>query len=249
MNHFPIPKEHGAYVVLIAAWLLGIVYSHCVDVPGFVLSLVFPLSLFFLQEPIRRIIRRKPKEKVGFDPLSLFLAVIAIASGAILALHSPDILYLSLPLTLIVLLYFYFVRKRSPAMILSLIGFCGLALIAPLTILASNCRITIGHLAAVWLFAILFFSGSLLCVNIRLSGGRGVTIATIYHIFAFSAMILLSYSHNLPYSTIAVIGISSVRLLVIIIYRNRYIKLKIKYIGIQESVVAGLGVIISALPF
>lgn len=249
MNNYSIPKEHGAYVVLVAAWLLGIVYSHSPDVTGSALALILPLSIFFLQEPIRILVRRKKKEKIELHPFALLCIISTLVTGLILTLHSPRILYLTAPLFVIALLYFYFVRKRSAAIILSLVGFLGLALITPLTILASPSVMAPRDLAITWLFAALFFCGSLVCVNIRLSGGSGIWQAILYHILASAVILFFVYVHALPHSAIAVISVSFLRLLLIIPYRKQYSTLRIRYIGIQESVIAGLGVIISALPF
>ncbi|MFI5264317.1 MAG: YwiC-like family protein [Candidatus Kapaibacterium sp.] len=249
MNNYPIPKEHGAYVVLLAAWLFGIVYSHCVDITGFALALILPLSLFFLQGPVRPLIHRKRKEKIRLHPFSITCFGISLFSGLLLALHSPRILYSSVPLAVITALYFYFVRRRSAQLLLSFIGFSGLALITPVTVLASNCEITVSNLIIIWLFVSLFFWGSLVCVNIRLSGGNGIARAMIYHILASTIILFFAYYHSLRYSAITVIGISFLRLVIIIIYHSRYVKIKMKHIGIQESIIAALGVIVSALPF
>ncbi|MDP4235907.1 MAG: YwiC-like family protein [Bacteroidota bacterium] len=249
MNKISIPKEHGAYVVLLAAWLLGIVYSTCVDVIGFALALILPLSLFFLQEPIRRIFRPRSKGNAQFDLFSLFLVVVALSSAALILIRAPETVFIGIPVVMVAVLYFYFIRKRSTPIILSLIGFVGLSLITPLTIVAARCPIRIEFLVSIWLLAAFFFCGSVLCVNIRLSAGRGVRLASIYHVVALIVMILLVQYGYLPLSAIAVIGISFFRLLLISMNKKTYVRLPIKIIGIQESVVTALGVLISMFKF
>ncbi|MFI5265026.1 MAG: YwiC-like family protein, partial [Candidatus Kapaibacterium sp.] len=218
MDHFSFPKEHGAYVVLFAGWLFGIIYSPCNDIAGFVLALIFACSLFFLQEPIRILFRGKGKRNIRLHRFSIIFILTAILSGILLMIRSSRILYLAFPLMIIAIVYFSLVRKRTPAIALSLIGFSGLALITPLTIVASNCAIAVPDLATIWLFSSLFFWGSLVCVNIRLSGVRAIAPAAGYHLFACAVTILFVRLHDLPNSAIAVIAVSCLRLIVISLY-------------------------------
>ncbi|MEO6941368.1 MAG: YwiC-like family protein [Candidatus Kapaibacterium sp.] len=248
MSNFPFPKEHGAYVVLIAAWLLGIIFAPCLDMIGVVLTFSLSVSLFLLQGPLRKFLRYRNAKKNTFDLPTLILSAIGILSGLLLGIHSPHSILLAIPLLPIAFLYLLFLKKRSTPTQLSLIGFTGLSLAVPLVMLSSNCTVSIGILFSVWLFATLFFCSSVFCVEVRLSGKPAIGRALLYHFGALGIVVGCVVLGKLPYTAIIVMSIALARILLISIYHEVYRKLPLKYIGILESIVALLGVLTSAVP-
>ncbi len=238
------PKEHGAYIVLLCAWLFGIVYAPRVDILAFGCSLALAASFFLLQEPLKRLARH---DGYTVNGMTIFLCGVVLINGGILLVHAIKIIILLIPFLLLVLLYRYLIRKRYTTIQRSLIGFSAIALLTPLTVYAADNSIRIVSVFSLWIFSALFFCTSPYCVAIRLSHGNQVRPALLYHSAALALCYLAVRSSLLTYSALIALIIPIGRLLVILFFRSWYSKLPIKYIGIQESVVALAGVLLSAL--
>ncbi|HET9136773.1 MAG TPA: YwiC-like family protein [Candidatus Kapabacteria bacterium] len=241
------PKEHGAYVVLLSAWLFGIVFSHESDNYGFTLSLILSGSLFCLQEPIKDFINGRKKSVSHSVIYVVLFSSLALCSGILLLVKSIGIPQLIVPLIAVVLSFSIATRSRYSVIVKSMIGFIGLSLVTPLTILSAQSASDIVRLLAIWVFVALFFCSSIFCVEIRISKGSKITTAILYHVLTVAITAILISSNLLPIATVAPLCVITIRFVLVLLFQKRYSTIAIKHIGIQESIVALAGVLFTTI--
>ncbi|MBS1902192.1 MAG: YwiC-like family protein [Bacteroidetes bacterium] len=235
---YRIPREHGAYVVLIASWVFGVLYTHPTDTAGSALALTSALSIFLLQDPFKQFSRPKRGSNPFASTAALTLALLGAVSGTAMIARTPSVAMCVVPLTVIGALYFVMLRNKRSAIARSFVGFAGLTLLTPMTMLASGSAASLTALFLVWIFATLFFCTSIYCVAIRLSESGAMRNALLYHGIAFAIVSILVRSQLLPISAVWCMLVPLVRFVLIVFTRERYTRLPIKYIGIQETIVA-----------
>jgi hypothetical protein len=245
----PIPREHGAYVILACSWLLGLLGSPRIEPLPSLLSLVAVFSLFLMQEPLRllQVARRTGRNgasRPGMIRWALATGSLAVIAGTPVVLARPEILWLLLPASAVMVAYGLLVARRAPMNRLSLAGFIGLALTAPGARIAAAGGFPAGELLALWLLAACFFCGSSFCVNIRLKGDKAVAPAIRFHLAAMGVTFALVALGLAPPIALAAMLPAIAKLVWIIRDIPRYRAMPLKRIGIQESLVAILFVIL-----
>jgi hypothetical protein len=248
----PLPREHGAYVILASAWLLGVLQAPSVDPFRAALSLVAIAMAFFVQEPIRQllVIRRtgRNRERRRFlIEWSAAMTLLGLDAAAPIAISQPAILWLLLPAGIVGGLYGAMLLRRASMDALATVGFIGLSLAAPAASIASSGRFAPFEVLGLWLLAAMFFCGSSYSVRIRLKGAYSVTEAVGYHLMALAGVACLTLVTLLPPIALVAILPGGAKLLWILRDVDRYRRLPLKRIGIQESVVSLLFVIIYSL--
>lgn len=250
----PIPREHGAYVVVLTCWLLGVFAAHSIQSAPMLLSLVTVLAGFAAVEPLRLFLvgRRSGRATVDEGRRNLrwaaILFVVMIAAGIPLVLLRPAVLWLA-PAGLIVFgVYFWMISRKASMSDLSFVGFAGLALAGPLARIASDPVWAPLELGALWLFVALFFCASAWCVRIRLVGRDGLVSATVAHVVLTASTIALVITGALPGIAIAAIVPAIVRFAWVSVDIPRYRRQPLKRIGIVETVIA-LGLVVAAVWF
>jgi hypothetical protein len=245
----PLPREHGAYIVLACSWILGLIQAPGIDIPYALLSLVAVAMIFIMQEPIRLLLMmqrtgRNTGSRTGTIAWGVTMGTVALLAGMPILLHRPAILWMLLPSAVVAGTYVMMLRRRASMNSLALVGFVGLALAAPAGRIAVAGGFDPVELLGLWLLATLFFCGSSYCVNIRLKGARGVAPALWYHAGALLVTILLALSGLLPGIAVATMLLAAGKLVWILADMERYRALPLKHIGILESCVSLLFVII-----
>lgn len=246
-SQYRIPKEHGAYVVLIASWVVGMLYTPHADLTGFALVLATSLSLFLLQDPFKQFARPKRTANPFANASVLTLGLIGASSGIALLARTPRVAICVIPLAVIGAVYFTMLRSRRGAIARSFVGFAGLTLVSPMTMIAAGNSDPLDQAIVVWIFSTLFFCTSIYCVAIRLKEAHAVRNAIVYHIVATGVIGCLVALNVISAGAFISMFIPTVRLVLILGYRKRYTSLAIKFIGIQETVVALCALAVIAL--
>ena len=236
------PSEHGAYIILLAAWLWGVIFSTVVRVEGSVLVLAVALTLFLSQESVRRLLRARTAR---LHPVIIGTLLLSLATSVLLIVRYPSVMYVTVPTILLGLLYFLIARKKVSPYTRSAIGFTLLSLIAPATMLANNEAATADSIL-VWLGVACFATSSVLVVGIRLDQANAFQRALWFHI-AYgigSILLLLSGSISLALCMLSVVAI--MRYVIVVATRNAYRSLPLKVVGILESIVTVIALLSAA---
>lgn len=239
----PIPREHGAYVVLGACWLFGIFSSDAVEALPAALSLVTALAGFTLTEPARMLAAslisgRNAAYRRGWIAWIAALAAVALSAGIPLLVLRPVILWALPPALLLLAGYLWLTSRRASMTDLSIIGFIGLSITAPLARVAATDTWTVGLLASLWLFTALFFCASAWCVRVRLVGRDGLALATAAHVALLGLTSGLVARDLLPWIALAAIAPALVRFLWVAFDVARYRQQTLKRIGLMETAIA-----------
>jgi YwiC-like protein len=240
-SSFVLPREHGAYIILIASWVWGIIFSPLNDALGFVLVFAVAFHLFLVQESVRRTLRSPAG---SLHPAVLAIVTAAAAAAAVLIIKTPFILVIAAPVALLSLLYFSIAHKGP--FVRSALGFILLSLITPATIVASG-NTDYFYLFLSWLGIGFFATSSVAIVGIRLDQPKADERALIFHIIY--SIVVLAYSiiigSLMPGLGIALVAI--VRYILVATAKSRYIVLPLKTVGIIESIVTIIALTVSAL--
>lgn len=237
------PREHGAYAVLLASWLVGLVVSDSIRATEIVLSIVAFLALFVAQEPLKHIIRglKKSHPLAEHDVSRLFsLLLFGVSGFALLSRSHGALLWILVPGTVTALLGLWLYYRRASMYLQSLAGFAALTLAGPALVLMSDGSADshqISRAVELWLELTLFFWASAMIVNVRIDPSSARTTAILLGMFLLCSLIGL----NLGFLSIA----SFVALVVVILrymlarsYIERYKKLSLKRIGMIETIAA-----------
>jgi hypothetical protein len=246
----PIPREHGAYVVLAACWLFGIFTADEVAPLPAALSLVAALAAFMLSEPARLIVhslrsgRDAPRRRF-WSIWTAALGAIAVGAGAPLVALRPDVAW-ALPLALVLsVVYLWLTSRRASMTDLSIVGFLGLSMVAPVARMAAG-DWTIAGLGAIWTYTALFFCASAWCVRVRLVGSEGLPLAAAAHTALLALTLILAARGVLPVIALVAIAPAIVRFLWVALDVARYRQQTLKRIGLLETAIALMLVVASA---
>jgi hypothetical protein len=248
MKKLPIPKEHGAYIVLIASWLVGVVIGGYSDIITNILILVSAFSFFLLGESLRLAIKSRIQgQKPELSVWTLLLLLIAITTSALVLLHAPWLLWFAPHIILFIGAYSVALSQRARTIALTYIGFGALSLLAPIVVCANNQGASDILLIALWVGCALFFAASAATVNIRFDGKRGIAPAVVVHVLAFNVIGVWVHTGHLTHGFLTAMLLAIIRFIIVLVMRERYQKLALKYIGIQESFIAALLIVSVAI--
>jgi hypothetical protein len=239
----PIPREHGAWVVLGTCWLFGIFTADAVAPLPAALLLVAALAGFALTEPARLLAfslrsgRTTPRRRSWIRWIVL-LAVAAAAAAIPLAILRPHILWALPPAVVLFVTYLRMTSRRASMTDLSIIGFLALSLVAPLARIAADGGGTPAGLAVLWLFTALFFCASAWCVRVRLVGSTGLPLAAAAHSGLLALTSVLVARELLPAIALVAIAPAMLRFVWVLLDVARYRKQTLKRIGIVETALA-----------
>ncbi len=245
MNIRPIPisKEHGAWVVLASAWLLGIVYARGGDIVPIMLTALVALSAVVLLESQRALIRcgrvARLRTQIGhYTNWSILSAFIAMIAAIPLLTAVPRLLAVVIPSALIFGLYALLEYRRAPMMVLSAVGFVGMALLAPATAIAAGSSAGWAELAGLWVVSALFFSTSVFRIKVRLNGFGALMPTAAFHTLVVGVAGILVIAEVIPIGGFIAV-VPAVALLGWIAFDlDRYRAWPLKRIGLLESVIA-----------
>lgn len=250
LSTLPIPREHGAYVVLGACWLFGIFSAESVAPLESALSLGVTLAGFTLAEPARLLARslklgQNASERGRWMVWIAALGAVALACGVPLLLLRPVVLWALPPALALLAGYLWLTSRRASMTDLSIVGFLGLSLTAPLARVAATDVWTPGVLAALWLFTALFFCASAWCVRVRLVGHDGLALANAAHVALVALTTVLVARELLPVIALIAIAPAVARFAWVALDTARYRQWTLKRIGLIETAIALVLVIAS----
>jgi 4-hydroxybenzoate polyprenyltransferase len=236
-------------VILACAWLLGVIQAPTVNPLHAGLALVAVAMAFMVQEPIRQllVIRRTGRNRErrrGLIEWTAAMALVGLDAAAPLALSQPQILWLLIPVGIIGGVYAVMLTRRASMDTLATVGFVALSLAAPAASIASSGRFDPVAMLGLWLLAAMFFCGSSYSVRIRIKGAWSITQAVGYHLCALACVAALTLTTLLPPIALLAILPGGAKLLWILRDVDRYRRLPLKRIGLQESAFSLLFVII-----
>jgi hypothetical protein len=239
----PIPREHGAYVVLVTCWLFGILTAGSVEALPAALSLATAFAGFTLSEPARLLAQslRSGRNAAGRPGLVAWVAALALAAAATgipLAMLRPEILWALLPSVALFALYLWLTSRRAAMVDLSIIGFIGLSIVAPIARVAAGPAWSIWELAAIWSYTALFFCASAWCVRVRLVGVEGIPLAAAAHTALLALTAILVARDILPLVALVAIVPALARFVWVWLDVARYRRQTLKRIGLLETALA-----------
>jgi len=239
-NRPSLPGEHGAYIVLLCSWLLGMLRAPGIDPIPTALSLVTPLALFLGLGPSRALLRNKRLgRRVSSDSIDLrwtiVLAGTGLLAGLALLASRPDVLMLAIPAVLLGAIYLVAEYRRRSMTTLSMIGFVALALTGPLARIAAAPNATTTELLLLWLLPAAFYSASAYTVHIRLVGAPGIRRAVGFHLTVTAALVALASAGLVPLVAVVAMLVAVGKLVWIVLDLGRYRAMTLKRIGLLES--------------
>ncbi len=211
-SRMPIPREHGAWGILIGAFLSVPAYTKTLSLPQ-CLFLLAILLLFVSREPLLQVVRGRFRKDLFY--WFLFFAVSGmglLAFTAFLAKFPALVGYTGL-MSLFFVIEMYLVRRgKAMSFVSHLMGTIGLTTIAPLTLLI-HLQSPTTAVFFIWFLNILFFVSGILFVRYEIAlksksarGYREVqryrVAMVLYHLLLLLFFAVLIYADNLLTSTI-----------------------------------------------
>jgi hypothetical protein len=188
-----LPKEHGAYIILITSMITGIARARSVT-SGTVLT-VFMVGFAYLSyTPLLQWMRSK--ERTGFRSQPFIYGI----TGMGLAVMCSIPLFLSLRYfgvfigvgALVYVFAFFLNRGRQKRMVVNeFIVFASLCAAAPLGYYASTGTLN-DTVLTLWIFNLLFFCSTIFSVKIRLHGKAFILPTAIY--MTLAALVLCGFA-------------------------------------------------------
>ena len=164
----PFPKEHGAWGILIGAFLSVIAYTKAVSLSQ--ICLLFSIVLFYIaRASFLNILRGKNKHREGFwffvfaglGWLGMLLTAYLAQYWEILGWSLIMLPFLGAEVLLIKF-------RKQMSLLAQLIGTIGLSMIAPLTMLLYQQKVTFSA-GFIWLIDALFFTSGILFVRYQIA--------------------------------------------------------------------------------
>lgn len=228
--------EHGASISLAVCFFLGVWFAGRWN-GNTSLALAAAVAGFELQLPLVRLLRRK-----RLDPRliiwTILYGIVTVSSALTLWLRVPAlgrIYAVGAAVLLINLFWVYRGDQKSIPNELSI--FTGLCLALPFAYTATT-GFMAQDLLGLWLLCTLVFSSAIFTVRLRLFGDPAVTKATVYHIVALAMVFLLVRVNLLPPALAWTFLIPLAKLVVILLWMDRYRRLKLTHIGLIETALA-----------
>lgn len=238
MTKIAFPKEHGAYVVLIASWLIGATVGGWSEPIVSVALLFSALAVFIAEHSLRQYVKTRTA-----IPVALLIVVLAVSilGGIVVIRYEKMVPFVLLGIG-VTASYIIALQQRSSTITRTYIGFSGLTLLAPLAASLSDQQ-NAAELAVLWIMMTLLYLASAATVNIRLTAGKIKLPAYAMNALVVISCILLVIFYHLTTALIICLVISSVRFLVVLAWEDRYIRLRVKIVGIIESAISLLFIV------
>lgn len=246
------PREHGAYVVLLASWLVGVMSAQMLDAASVTLSLAVFLALFIAQEPLKHVLRglKRNEPLDDHDVSRLFsLMLFGVSGFALLSRVHSTLLWTLLPGAACALSGLWLNHRRASMFAQSLAGFAALTLAGPALLLIGSphsADANISQAAALWGELTLFFWASAMIVNVRIDIRSERSTRLVLGAFLLLAIILTSLN-VFSYAALVSLGLLVARYVWVITDLDRYKRLSLKKIGIIETITAVVMVVLYAI--
>lgn len=176
-----IPKEHGAWAMWIAPYIIGMLLAG----PKWI-HLLLLISIFFAYISVTPLLQgiRRPKEQKEMFKLSFIYLLIAGILGFPVLINHPKLLFILLLVAPFFAINIYFVRiKRERAFLNDLAGVIGLSS----TLLVAyyiGLKEFSTEIFIVWLLIILFFVGSIFFVKSKIREKNNVRFKLVGKIYS-----------------------------------------------------------------
>jgi hypothetical protein len=229
--------EHGVYVVLIVAFLVGVELAsqwHW----GTTIALLTAFSAFQAEHPLTLQIKQRSSLKSRFLFWGTVYSLIALVGGVYLAFSFPLLLgiYGVAILTFIIdaIAVYY---KKQKAIWNEFLTFASVCLVTPLAYGATKGDF-IPEVWGLWVLNTLFFASAIFTVKLRKPKTASLLPSLTYHGVAIGVVGLVWYLGLLPSFSVLAFMIVLVKLSVIIVFADWYKTTKIQNVAILETLSA-----------
>ncbi|MCH7858425.1 MAG: YwiC-like family protein [Candidatus Marinimicrobia bacterium] len=231
-----LSAEHGASITLAVCFFLGVWFAGRWNV-NTSLALAVAVAGFELQLPLIRLLRRKQLDPRLLIWTALY-GIVTVWSAVTLWQRVPALgrIYAVGAAVLVINLYWVY-RRDQKSIPNELSIFTGLCLALPFAYTATT-GFMAQDLLGLWLLCALVFSSAIFTVRLRLFGDPAVTKATVYHLVALALIFLLVRVNLLLPALAWTFLIPLAKLVVILLWMDRYRTLKLTHIGLIETALA-----------
>ncbi len=228
--------EHGASISLAVCFFLGVWFAGRWNV-NTTLALAAAVAGFELQMPLARLLRRRQLDPRLLIWTALY-GIVTILSALTLWLRVPTLGRIYAVGAAVLLINLFWVYRRDQKSIPNELSiFTGLCLALPFAYTATT-GVMAQDLLGLWLLCTLVFSSAIFTVRLRLFGDPAVAKATAYHIVALALVFLLVQVNLLPAALAWTFLIPLAKLVAILLWMDRYRRLKLTHIGLIETALA-----------
>jgi hypothetical protein len=239
-SSFSFPKEHGAYVVCIASWLLGAIFAGSLSIVPLVLPLLSVMPFFLMEGTLRDVVLHGEKRTYLLSLSVALLSIIGVAPVILLLVNEPFLWVFYAVYVLFGAIHIIGLRRHFTPTKLSIGGFIALSLLTPMTQSSITYTIDAKMIFVYWSASALFFVSSVMCVIVRLRGKKALPMG---YMFIISAMIVLTgeaANSLLPPAAVYGQGLRVLEILVISLTLRRFQKLSLKTIGLIETAITSV---------
>ena len=231
-----LSAEHGASITLAVCFFLGVWFAGRWNV-NTSLALAVAVAGFELQLPLIRLLRRKQLDPRLLIWTALY-GIVTVWSAVTLWQRVPALgrIYAVGAAVLVINLYWVY-RRDQKSIPNELSIFTGLCLALPFAYTATT-GFMAQDLLGLWLLCALVFSSAIFTVRLRLFGDRAAAQATVYHLVALALIFLLVRVNLLLPALAWTFLIPLAKLVVILLWMDRYRTLKLTHIGLIETALA-----------
>lgn len=180
---FIMPKEHGAWAMWIAPYIIGMLLTEFKWAHLFLL-----ISIFFAYISITPLLQgiRRPKEQKEMFKLSFTYLLIAAILGFPVLINYPKVLFILLLVAPFFSINIYFIKiKRERAFLNDLAGVIGLSSTSFVAYYIGTKEFN-SEIFVVWLLIILFFIGSIFFVKSKIREKNNTTFKLIGKIYSIA---------------------------------------------------------------
>lgn len=234
-----LSPEHGAYIVLVASFLVGVIGAGDWTVSTTV-ALVSIFCGFQAQFPVMQMLRRGVVGRLLV--WAAIYGVLAVAAGLWLVVRTPVLLRI---VWVVIVVFAAAIAlgavRQYKSLGQELVVFGGLTLAAPWSETATQGFMS-HHALGVWAILTLAFWGAVFAVRIRSRGPDHRITTVVYSLVAIVLAIILATTAVTPWRSLWLLGPSFARLGVVLARQSWWQGLNIRHVGFIETGVALLTV-------
>lgn len=241
-----VSPEHGVYVVLLVAFLLGAAAAQNWTWDT-TLALICAFCGFQAEHPLVLQIKQRRSLKPRFLVWAGLYGSITVGVAVYLAIHNPVLLWIFAGAAVAFLFDAVSVFYRQQKSILNeVITFAAVCLSAPFAYGATVGTLSL-QVIGLWLLSTLFFCSTIFTVKFRKDKSHPITPSILYHITAAFLVVGLSLIHWLSLWTALAFTVVLLKFGVILVWRQWYCTAKIQWVALLETTSAMEFLAIAAL--